>query len=102
MEEAAAFASQRPSGWYAERRYAVVRRRTENGQLLLVPRHTVIVVWRDDLPLEELVLRHRAKQGQENTFKGPLIGLGLHYPLCRANQAFHALDHIAQALLRSV
>ncbi|MDD9961275.1 MAG: hypothetical protein OXU70_04165 [Gammaproteobacteria bacterium] len=38
-----------------------------------MPRHTVILVSRDDLPLDELVRRHRAKQG-----------------------------HIAQALLRAV
>lgn len=30
-------------------------------------------VSRDDLPLPELVKRHRGKQGQENAFKGPLI-----------------------------
>ena len=41
----------------------------------------------------------------ENAFKGPLTDLGLHHPPCRsyrANQAFHALGHIAQALLRAV
>ena len=41
----------------------VVRRRTEDGQGLLVPHHTVILVSRGDLPLGELVLRHRGKQG---------------------------------------
>ena len=52
-----------------------------------------------------LVRRHRAKQGQENAFKGPLTDLGLHHPPCRsyrANQAFYALGHIAQALLWAV
>ena len=41
----------------------------------------------------------------ENTFKGPLIDLGLHHPPCRsyaANRAFHALGQTAQALLRAV
>ena len=105
MEEEAAFATHRPRGWERERHCAVVRRRTGNGQLLLVPQHTVVLVSRDDLPLDELVRRHRAKQGQENAFKGPLTDPGLHHPPCRshrANQAFCALGHIAQALLRAV
>ena len=105
MEEEAIFATHRPTGWDAEQHYVVVRRRTENGQGLLVPHHTVILVSRDDLPLRELVLRHRGKQGQENAFKGPLTDLGLHHPPCRgyrANQAFYALGWIAQALLRAV
>ena len=105
MEEEAIFATHRPTGWDAEQHYVVVRRRTENGQGLLVPHHTVILVSRDDLPLRELVLRHRGKQGQENAFKGPLADLGLHHPPCRgyrANQAFYALGWIAQALLRAV
>ena len=105
MEEEAIFATHRPRGWDAEQHYVVVRRRTENGQLLLVPRHTVILVSRDDLSLRELVRRHRGKQGQENTFKGPLRDMDLHHPPCRgyrANQAFYALGQIAQVLLRAV
>ena len=105
MEEEAIFASHCPSGWDAQRHYVVIRRRSLGGQLLLMPQHTVILVSRNDLPLDELVRRHRAKQGQENAFKGPLIDLGLHHPPCRsyrANQAFYALGHIAQALLRAV
>ncbi len=110
MEEAV-FATHRPAGWDAEQHCVVVRRRAENGQGLLVPHHTVILVSRDDLPLDELVRRHRGKQGSalagrlENAFKGPLTDLGLHHPPCRgcrANQAFHALGWIAQALLRAV
>ena len=105
MEEEAIYATHRPDGWDAEQHYAVIRRRTQNGQGLLVPHHTVILVSRADLPLREVVLRHRGKQGQENAFKGPLIDLDLHHPPCRgyrANQAFHALGWIAQALLRTV
>ena len=105
MEEEAIFATHRPSAWDAEQHYAVVRRRTENGQMLLVPRHTVMLVSRDDLPLAELARRHRGKQGQENTFKGPLRDMDLHHPPCRgyrANQAFYALGQIAQVLLRAV
>ena len=105
MEEEAIFATHRPSGWDEEQRYVVVRRRTENGQALLIPRHTVMLVSRDDLPLKELVRRHRGKQGQENAFKGPLRDMDLHHPPCRgyrANQAFYALGQIAQVLLRAV
>ena len=105
MEEEAILATHRPRGWHAEQRYVVVRRRTENGRGLLVPRHTVILVSRGDLPLRELVLRHRGRQGQENAFKGPLRDMDPHHPPCRghrANQAFHALGQIAQALLRAV
>ena len=105
MEEEAIFATHRPAGWDAGQHYVVVRRCTENGQGLLVPHHTVILVSRDDLPLADLVGRHRGKQGQENAFKGPLTDLGLHHPPCRgyrANQAFYALGWIAQVLLRAV
>ena len=75
------------------------------GQTLLLPVYTVILVSRDDLPLDELVRRHRGKQGQENAFKGPLIDLDLHHPPCRrfrANQAFYICGQIAQVLLRAV
>ena len=105
MEEEAIFASHRPGGWEREQHYVVVRRRSQGGQRLLVPHHTVILVSRDDLPLDELVRRHRGKQGQENAFKGPLIDMDLHHPPCRsyrANQAFYAVGQIAQALLRAV
>ncbi len=80
----------RPAGW-EEQSYVVVRRRRDRGQTLLLPVYTVIPVSRDDLPLDELVRRHRGKQGRENAFKGPLIDLDLHHPSCRrfrANQAF--------------
>lgn len=55
-----------------------------DGQRLLVPRYGFIVVSWDDLPLAELVRRHRAKQGQENSFKGPLRELNLHHPPCKS------------------
>ena len=105
MEEEAIFATHRPAGWDAEQHCVVVRRRTENGQMLLVPRRTVMLVSRDDLPLAELVLRHRGKQGQENAFKGPLRDMDPRHPPCRgyrANQAFYAFGQIAQVLLRAV
>ena len=105
MEEEAILATHRPQGWRAEQHYVVIRRRMVNGQLLLMPRHTAVLVSRNDLPVNELVLRHRGKQGQENAFKGPLRDMDLHHPPCRsyrANQAFHALGQIAQVLLRAV
>ena len=82
-----------------------VRRRTENGQGLLVPRYTAMPVSRNDLGLKEPVRRHRGKQGQENAFNGPLRDMDLHHPPCRgyrANRAFHALGQIAQVPLRAV
>ncbi len=83
---------------------ARIRRCRDRGQSLLLPVYTVILVSRDDLPLDELVRRHRGKQGQENAFKGPLIDLDLHHTPCRkfrANQAFYICGQIAQMLLRS-
>ncbi|OED45848.1 hypothetical protein ACH42_04520 [Endozoicomonas sp. (ex Bugula neritina AB1)] len=61
-------------------RYSTLARR-EAG--LLDPRYCVILVNRSDLPLKELVRRHREKQGQENAQKGPLIDLDLHHPPCK-------------------
>ena len=63
----------------------VIRRRTELDQGLLVPHYTVILVSHNDLPLKELVLRHRGKQGQENVFKGPLRDRDLHHPPRQSN-----------------
>ncbi len=105
MEESAIFAYYQPTNWTAEQTYVVIRRMEENKQQLLVPIYTVILVSRGDLPLKELVKRHRGKQGQENAFKGPLTDLDLHHPPCRsfiANQVFYACGQIAQLLLRAV
>lgn len=52
-----------------------------------VPRGTVMVVTRNDLPLAELARRHRGKRGRENAFKGPLRDMGLHDPPCRGYRA---------------
>ena len=104
MGEDATLVRYRPAGW-EEQSYVVIRRRRDRGQSLLLPVYTVILVSRDDLPLDELVRRHRGKQGQENAFKGPLIDLDLHHPPCRkfrANQAFYICGQLAQMLLRAV
>jgi hypothetical protein len=104
MGESATLVYHRPHGW-TEHPYVVVRRLYDGPQQRLIPAYTVILVSRADLPLAELVRRHRGKQGQENAFKGPLIDLDLHHPPCRrfhANQAFYVCGQIAQLLLRAV
>jgi hypothetical protein len=55
-------------------------------------------VSRTDLPLRELVRRHREKQGQENAQEGPLIDLDLHHPPCQkldASRAFYTCGQLA-------
>ena len=105
MEEEAILAFHRPRGWHAEQTHVVVRRTERGGQRLLIPRHTVILVSRADLPPGDLVRGRRGKQGHENAFKGPLRDMDLHHPPCRgyrANQGFYALGRIAHTLLRAV
>jgi len=104
LGESATLVYHRPAGW-RQQAYVVIRKLYDGPQRRLTPAYTVILVSRDDLPLEELVHRHRGKQGQENAFKGPLIDMDLHHPPCRwfhANQAFYACGQIAQLLLRAV
>ena len=98
-EEAALLLYYQPAGWARAEVYVVIRRTHEDGQPLLVPHYSFILVSRDDLPVAELVRRHRAKQGQENAFKGPLRELNLHHPPCKsygANQV-RAVGAIAAA-----
>jgi len=107
--EHAAFLYQQPFGWKHEQTYmacvcddgvVVVRTRQEDKQKLLFPRYTFIPVSRNDLPLAEIVKRHRGKQGQENAFKGPLLHLDLHHPpggVFNANRAFYAAGQRAWA-----
>jgi hypothetical protein len=103
--EHAAFLYHQPAGWEKEQVYVVVRSQYEGRQKLIFPRYTFILVSREDLPLDELVRRHRGKQGQENALKGPLIHLDLHHPPCEkffANRALYTLGQIAQILLVAV
>ena len=92
-----------PSGqWAKEQAFVAVRRDRDGQRELLQPACMVILVSRDDLEVGELVRRHRAKQGQENAFKGPPTELDLHHPPChsyKANQAFYWCGQIAQLLL---
>ncbi len=104
LGEEATLTWHRPQGW-REHPYVVIRRTHDGPQGRLQPAYTVILVSRDDLPLAELVRRHRQKQGQENAFKGPLIDLDLHHPPCRsfhANQAYYLCGQLAQLLLRMI
>ncbi len=104
-EEEALLLYYRPAGWARAEVYVVIRRTHEDGQPLLVPHYSFILVSRDDLPVAELVRRHRAKQGQENAFKGPLRELNLHHPPCKsygANQAYYLCGQLAQLLLRGL
>ena len=103
MGESATWVRYRPAKWKDEQSYVVVRRAVERqGELL--PRFTVLLANRDDLPLAEVVRRHRSKQvarpaGRfENAFKAPLVDSDLHHPPCggyRANQAFYAYGRMA-------
>lgn len=104
-QEEAAWLAHRPAGWPAKEVYVVVRTWWDGEQKLLTPRHTFILTNRTDLPLAEVIKRHRGKQGQENAQKGPLIDLDLHHPPCRryqANRAFYTAGQIAQILLCAV
>ena len=67
-EERATLVYYKPSRWAATEEYAVIRRDRDGDQRRLVPAWTVILVRKDDLPLPELVRRHRGKQGPENAF----------------------------------
>ncbi len=103
--EEAAIICHQPQGWKEMESYVVVRSWWDGTQRRLRPRHVFILVSRTDLPLAELVKRHRGKQGQENAQKGPLIDLDLHHPPCGvlcANQAYYTAAQIAQILLCAV
>lgn len=103
--EEATLTYHRPGRWDHQAAYVVVRTWWDGDQKLTRPRHVVILCSRDDLPLAEIVARHRGKQGQETAQKGPLIDLDLHHPPCRrfqANRAYYTLGQLAQLLLIGV
>jgi hypothetical protein len=103
--EEALLVTHQPADWSRPHQYVVMRTEWDGTQRLLFPRHTVICVSRGDLPLAELVRRHRHKMGMENEFKGPLDALDLHHPPCLsfiANQVFYACGQLAHLLLRAV
>jgi len=105
FDEKACIAVHQPHHWLLPQTYVVIKSESVNGQGELFPIYTVILVSREDLPLKELVKRHRGKQGQENAFKGPLIDLDLHHPPCqsfKANQVIYACGLMAQVLLRAL
>ena len=95
----------KPQSWKEEEVYVVVRQQYEGQQKPLEPRSTVTLTSCADLPLPEVVRRHRGKQGQENAQKGPWTELGLHHPPRQsyvANQAFYQCGQIAPWLLKLV
>ena len=103
--EEATVVHHKPEGWKKEHRYIVIRTEWKGTQHLLFPCYTVICVSRCDLPLQDLIARHRHKQGMENEFKGPLEALDLHHPPCLrfvANQIFYLCGQLAHLLLRAV
>lgn len=103
--EEAVFVYHKPSGWSREYPYVVIRSYYDGRQKLLTPGLTFILTSRDDLPLEEIIRRHRGKCGQENAQKGPLIDLDLHHPPCHrfdSNRAFYLLGQLAQNLLIAI
>lgn len=103
--EYAILSRHRPAGWHRECDYVVTRRPDvdKDGKPKWI--YTVTLVGRADLPVAELVRRHRGKQGQENLFKVPLNDMGLHHPRCRsfrANQVIYLCAQMAQMLLRMI
>lgn len=73
--------------------------------MLLELRSTVILTSRADLPLAEVVQRHRGKQRQENAQSGRLTEFGQHHPpreAYAANQVFYQCEQIEQLQLRPV
>lgn len=103
--EDAVFVYHKPSGWSREYPYVVIRSYYDGRQKLLSPRFSFILTSRDDLPLEEIIRRHRGKCGQENAQKGPLTDLDLHHPPCHrfdSNRAFYLLGQMAQNLLIAI
>lgn len=105
LGESATWSNHQPGGWPCQQHYVVIRRLLDGPQRQLIPAYTVILVSRNDFSLQEIIARHRGKQGQENALKGPLIEMGLHHPPMRSfhgNQAFYLCGQIAQLLLRAV
>jgi len=103
QSEDAAIVYHQPEKWDHTATYVVVRRWVDDhGERLMIPFRSVILVSRSDLPLAEIVHRHRSKQGLENAQKGPLLDLDLHHPPCEkynANRAFYMIGHLAQLVL---
>ena len=93
----------KPAGWEKEARYVVVRHwDVVDGERSLFPRYIVIATSNHKVPMAKVVKRHRAKQGSENGFKGPLIEMDLHHPPTskfHGNQLYYTCGLIAQQLL---
>ena len=92
-----------PSGWTRWVRYVIVRRWSQPcGETELFPMYTVIATSNEQVSAATVVMRHRAKQGWENGFKGPLREMDLHHPptaSLRGNQLYYTCGLLAQKLL---
>ena len=92
----------RPAGWSRSVRYVIVRRwMCASGDTELFPSYTVIATSNERVARATVVLRHRAKQGWENGFKGPLREMDLHHPPTASllgNQLYYTCGLLAQQL----
>ena len=92
-----------PTGWTRPVRYVIVRRWIHaSGETELFPTYTVIATSNDRVSRAAVVQRHRAKQGWENGFKGPLRAMDLHHPPTASlvgNQLYYTCGLLAQQLL---
>ena len=95
-----------PAGWDRPVRYVIVRRYLRpSGDGDLFPTYTVIATSNERVSRATVVTRHRAKQGWENGFKGPLREMDLHHPptgCFRGNQLYYTCGLIAQQLLVAI
>ena len=93
------------AGWEGEDYLVIESRVDRGGQLLLEPRHAVILTSRSDVAPQSVADIHRSKQRCENSWKGLLEDLGPHHPRCRAleaNRVWLCCAHLAHLLLRTL
>jgi hypothetical protein len=95
-----------PAEWERPVRYVIVRRLVQpSGDGELFPTYTVIATSNRRASLATVVTRHRAKQGWENGFKGPLREMDLHHPPTASflgNQLYYTCGLLAQQLLVAI
>ena len=73
-----------------------------SGETELFPTYTSIATSNDRVSRAAVVQRHRAKQGWENRFKGPLREMDLYHPPTASlvgNQLYYTCGLLAQQLL---
>ena len=97
--EAAIISHHQPAEWECEQTYVVTRSWYDGRQKLTTPRHSVILVGNADLPLKEIVRRHREKQGQENA---QILLLTLQYKALPEEARKHGLRPLIRDVVRTV